>query len=217
LNDSNNGNETQRNAATRREVVPLFPLQSVLFPGGLLNLKVFEARYLDLVSDCLRTGQRFGVVCLRQGSDVQAAGETTRFEDVGVFAELSEVDSEQAGILRVKCIGRERFEIRESKQEANGLWIARVRPLEPDSKLPPMQSTFDTVRALANAIATLKQQGSQPFLEPYAFDDAGWVANRWCELLPVPLAAKQRLMALDNPLVRLKLVDEFLRGKGVVG
>lgn len=201
-----------------REVVPLFPLQSVLFPGGLLSLKVFEARYLDLVSDCLRNGQPFGVVCLKQGSsDTQTAGETQRFESVGVFAELGEVDSEQANILRVRCTGRQRFEIRESKQQPDGLWIARVRRIEPDRKLPPLASMVPTARALANAIATLKQQGSQPFAEPYAFDDAGWIANRWCELLPVPLAAKQRLMELEDPLTRLKLVDEFLRSKGVVG
>jgi hypothetical protein len=72
------------------------------------------------------------------------------------------------------------------------------------------------VRALANAIATLKQQGSEPFLPPYSFDDAGWVANRWCELLPISLAAKQKLMELDQPQVRLQLVDEFLRTKGVI-
>ena len=73
------------------------------------------------------------------------------------------------------------------------------------------------MRALATAIRRLKQQGSTPFLEPYRFDDAGWVANRWCEILPIPLAAKQRLLELDEPLMRLQLVDEFLRGKGVVG
>jgi hypothetical protein len=214
LNDESTAPDTQR---PPREVVPLFPLQSVLFPGGLLSLKVFEARYLDLVSDCLRSGKPFGVVCLKQGSnDVQTAGETQRFENVGVFAELGEVDSEQANILRVRCTGRQRFEIREAKQQPDGLWIARVRRIEPDRRLPPLASMVPTARALANAISTLKQQGSQPFAEPYAFDDAGWIANRWCELLPVPLAAKQRLMELEDPLTRLKLVDEFLRSKGVV-
>jgi Lon protease-like protein len=214
LNDESTAPDTQR---PPREVVPLFPLQSVLFPGGLLSLKVFEARYLDLVSDCLCSGKPFGVVCLKQGSnDVQTAGETQRFENVGVFAELGEVDSEQANILRVRCTGRQRFEIREAKQQPDGLWIARVRRIEPDRRLPPLASMVPTARALANAISTLKQQGSQPFAEPYAFDDAGWIANRWCELLPVPLAAKQRLMELEDPLTRLKLVDEFLRSKGVV-
>ena len=73
-----------------------------------------------------------------------------------------------------------------------------------------------TVRALANAIGALERKGGSPFLKPYRFDDAGWVANRWCELLPISLAAKQKLMALEDPQVRLRLVDEYLRGKGVV-
>jgi Lon protease-like protein len=196
--------------------LPLFPLQSVLFPGGLLNLTVFEARYLDLVSDCLRTGQAFGVVCLRQGSEVQKAGAITRFETVGVSAELTEVDSDQPNVLRVKCVGRQRFRIGRSQQQADGLWNAEVSMLAEDPKLAPAEATIPTVRALANAIATLKQQGAEPFLPPYSFDDAGWVANRWCELLPISLAAKQKLMELDQPQVRLQLVDEFLRSKGVI-
>jgi uncharacterized protein len=196
--------------------LPLFPLQSVLFPGGLLTLKVFEARYLDLVSDCLRHQRPFGVVCLRQGSDVQRAGDKPRFEEVGVTAELSEVDSDEPNILRVKCVGRRRFRITHPQQQADGLWSAQAQPLPDDPWLAPDEARIPTVRALANAIATLKQQGSQPFLSPYHFDDAGWVANRWCELLPISLAAKQKLMELDQPLVRLQLVDEFLRSKGVI-
>lgn len=194
----------------------LFPLQSVLFPGGLLSLKVFEARYLDLVSECLRTQQPFGVVCLRQGAEVQQPGEVQRFETIGVVAELTAVDGEQAGILRVKCTGRQRFRLHDPVQAANGLWRARAEAMADDPPVAPSEPLIPTVRALANAIGTLKQQGGAPFLEPYRFDDAGWVANRWCELLPVSLAAKQKLMELDDPLVRLQLVDEFLRGKGVV-
>ena len=81
---------------------------------------------------------------------------------------------------------------------------------------PPAPAQHETVRGLANAIASLKAQGSEPFDAPYHFELAGWVANRWCEILPVPLAAKQKLMELPDPLARLALVDEFLRGKGVV-
>jgi Lon protease-like protein len=196
--------------------LPLFPLQSVLFPGGLLSLKVFEARYLDLVSECLREQQPFGVVCLRQGSETKRDGEQPRFETAGVLAELTEVDSEQTGILRARCIGRQRFRLTNPVQQPDGLWRATVDLLPDDPPLAPSQSMIPTVRALANAITTLKQQGSAPFIEPYRFDDAGWVANRWCELLPIPLAAKQKLMELEEPQVRLQLVDEFLRSKGVV-
>src|SRR5882724_3910984 len=81
--------------------LPLFPLQTVLFPGALLWLKVFEARYLDLVSEALRDKQPFGVVCLKQGSEVGHAAKLVELEEVGVLARLDDVDAEQPGILRV--------------------------------------------------------------------------------------------------------------------
>jgi len=82
--------------------------------------------------------------------------------------------------------------------------------------VPPGEALAGSVRGLADAIEALRGQGALPFLEPFRFDDAGWVANRWCELLPITLEAKQQLMRLGDPLVRLQLVDEYLRDKGVV-
>ena len=196
--------------------LPLFPLQTVLFPGGRLNLKVFEARYLDLVTTCLRDRSAFGVVALREGAEVRRSGDTVLFERVGVRAELVEVDSLKPGILAVRCRGGARFRIASRRQQGDGLWIAEVESLPDDPVLAPDTALHGTVRGLANAIASLKAQGTEPFDAPYRFDDAGWVASRWCEILPIPLAAKQRLMELDDPQVRLKLVDEFLRGQGVV-
>ncbi len=196
--------------------LPLFPLQAVLFPGGLLRLKVFEARYLDLISTCMREGGNFGVVGLRQGAEVRKPGDAVAMESVGVVAELLDVDSAQSGILQVQCRGLQRFDVKSNQQQSDGLWIARVRPIADDPVVAPSEALLDTVRGLASAIATLKQQGSEPFLKPFAFERAGWVANRWCEILPIPQVAKQKLMELDDPLVRLQLVDEFLRSKGVV-
>jgi Lon protease-like protein len=195
--------------------LPLFPLQSVLFPGGLLGLKVFEARYLDLVGDCLRTQRPFGVVALRQGSELRGAGEVS-FEAVGCLAELIEVDSPQPGILQARCRGGSRFRTDSVAQRADGLWVAQAHGLPDDAELLPTPELVGSAQGLAQAITALKQQGATPFLEPYHFDNAGWLANRWCELLPIPLAAKQKLMELDDPLIRLKLVDDFLRSKGVV-
>ncbi|MCQ5273376.1 hypothetical protein NE578_10125, partial [Schaalia odontolytica] len=83
--------------------------------------------------------------------------------------------------------------------------------LEPDEAQLPTPAMFDTVKALSNAIGTMRQRGQTPFAEPYRLDDAGWVANRWCELLPISLAAKQKLMALEDPGVRLSVVDNYLR------
>jgi len=197
----------------------LFPLKSVLFPGGLLGLKVFEARYLDLIGRCMREQRPFGVVALRQGTEVHAkesAAGAARFEAIGCLAELIEVDGDQPGILQVRCRGTQRFETGALRQQANHLWSADAHLLPDDETVLPTEDLIGSARGLANAIATLKQQGSTPFLEPYRFEDAGWLANRWCEILPIPMAAKQKLMELPDALVRLRLVDDFLRSKGVV-
>lgn len=198
--------------------LPLFPLRSVLFPGGLLRLKVFEARYLDLVSACLREGRAFGVVALRSGAEARVAGETApvEFERVGTLVELIDVDSAQPGILQVRCRGTQRFELREPVQQPDGLWIAQATLLADDDATAPTLELIETVRGLSGAMKALREQGAEPFVEPYRFEQAGWVANRWCEILPISLAAKQKLLELPDPLVRLKLVDEYLRGKGVV-
>jgi Lon protease-like protein len=129
---------------------------------------------------------------------------------------LLDVDSAQAGILQVRCRGTRRFAMSAPHQQADGLWLASHRSLPDDDVVPPSPALHETVKGLATAIASLKSQGTEPFLPPFQFDDAGWVANRWCEILPISLAAKQKLMELDDPLVRLQLVDEFLRAKGVV-
>jgi Lon protease-like protein len=203
--------------ATRLTDLPLFPLQTVLFPGGVLSLKVFEARYLDLVSRCLRQRTPFGVVCLRQGGEVHEPGaERVRFEPVGTLAHVQDVDAEQPGILRVRCMGGQRFRTGTPQQQADGLWLADALLLPREPVAVPAAEHAATVIALTNAIESLRQQGHVPFAEPYLLDDAGWVANRWCEILPISLAAKQKLMELQEPALRLKLVDEYLRGKGVI-
>ncbi len=191
--------------------LPLFPLQAVLFPGGLLILKVFEARYLDLVSTCLRESTPFGVVALRQGTEVRRGGdEPVLMESLGVLSDLIEVDSALSGILQVRCRGTRRFQVQATHQQNDGLWQAQVELLADDEAVPPTAALTETVRGLANAIATLKQQGSEPFLKPFQFDSAGWVANRWCEILPLPVDAKHRLLGLD-PLARLDIIDSLMR------
>lgn len=199
-----------------RRALPLFPLQTVLFPGRLLSLKVFEARYLDLMGRCLREARPFGVVALRRGTEVRRAKEAIALEAIGTIADLLDVDSAQAGILHVRCRGRQRFSLSDPRQDPDGLWLAQIELLPDDDVVLPEQAYAGTVRGLASAISTLKAQGAEPFLEPHLFDQAGWVANRWCEILPISLAAKQKLMELPDPKLRLQLVDEFLRSKGVV-
>ena len=204
-----------------RLLLPLFPLQMVLFPDALLGLRVFEARYLDLISECLRTQQPFGVICLKAGSEVGTAtarqAMAVEMETVGTLAVLDTVDADEPGILSVRCHGGARFRMRDAPlQRDNGLWVVDAETMAPDPVRLPGPATVQTVQALAEAIEKLQAGERVPFAPPYRLDEAGWVANRWCELLPISLAAKQKLMELDDPVIRLSLVDGFLRDKKVV-
>lgn len=203
--------------STPPDPLPLFALRTVLFPGALLSLRVFEARYVDLVTDCLRSRQPFGVICLRQGAEAGPTRSPLALEEVGTLAYIDEVDAEQAGILRVRCRGANRFRIAQAPtQRDNGLWVAKVEPLPADPLRLPGPAMLQTVTALAEAIRKLQERQSEPFATPYRLNDAGWVANRWCELLPVSLAARQKLLELEDPVIRLSLVDGFLRDKKVI-
>jgi len=194
----------------------LFPLQAVLFPSGRLSLKIFEARYLDLIGTCLREQQPFGVVMLRSGHEVRRTEDHVAFEPIGTLAELIDVDSDTPGILHVTCRGGSRFSVQDARQRSDGLWLAHVASVADDVPTAPSAAQHATVRGLQEAIASLKAQGVAPFLEPFRLDDAGWVANRWCELLPISQAAKYKLMELPDPSIRLQLVDDYLRSKGVI-
>lgn len=198
--------------------LPLFPLGTVLFPQGLLPLKIFETRYLDLMTHCLRTGQTFGIVSLQQGAEVQTAtdGEMVRFEHAGCLAELIDCDSPQAGILHIRCRGLQRFTVSQVRQAPDGLWRADAVLQPADPVEPPRPEFQASVAGLQRAIDTLQARDQTPFLAPYALDDAGWVANRWCEILPIPLPTRHKLMLLPDPHARLQLVDGFLRRHGIV-
>ncbi len=193
--------------------LPLFPLRTVLFPDGRLDLKIFEARYLDLMSRCMREQRPFGVVALRRGGEGKISDAPIELHDAGTLAELIEVDSAQAGILEVRARGSRRFTLESSSQRPDGLWIGKAREVSADQVVAPGAAHAGIVESLSRAISTIAAQGAVPFLEPYRFDDAGWVANRWCEILPIPLEAKQRLMMFTDPLGRLDIVDASMRGE----
>jgi hypothetical protein len=156
------------------------------------------------------------VVCISQGSELRRGADKPRLESVGVLAHLREVDAEQPGILSAGCRGGQRFQILRRWQRDDGLWLAETQAIAIEPEQPVPAELEATARALEQAIASLAAQQQHPFALPHRLADAGWVANRWCEILPVSLAAKQRLMVLDEPVLRLKLVDEYLRGKGVL-
>lgn len=200
--------------------LPLFPLGSVLFPGGMLALRVFEVRYLDMVRKCHQTGAPFGVVALTQGHEVRQAGASEeRFSDVGTLAVIEQFDKPQAGLITVLCRGTQRFRITERRHLTYGLWVADVDHIDQDLTVPVPADLQKAAAALSQVLQTLRQRNPEipnaiaP--TPAQLNDCGWVANRWCELLPVPLELKQQLMELENPLVRLELVGDVLERTGI--
>ena len=200
--------------------LPLFPLGSVLFPDGVLALRVFEVRYLDMVRKCHQAGAPFGVVALTQGQEVRQAGAPEeRFNEVGTLAVIEHLENPQPGLITLTCRGDQRFRITQRHHLPHGLWIADVGHLERDLTVPIPEDLQKTATALAQVLHTLQQRdpGAHHLQAPTAaqLDDCGWVANRWCELLPMPLDLKQRLMELDNPLVRLELVCDILERTGI--
>lgn len=207
--------------------LPLFPLNTVLYPGGSLQLQIFEVRYLDLMGKCHKTGAPFGVVALTQGSEVRRADPQApsgdgfaneAFVDIGTLATITEFSSPQPGLMVLRCTAGERFRITQRSRLKHGLWVADVQALPADVPTPVPSDLQLVSQALQNVVAQLQARGGElpvSLRPPHRLDDCGWVANRWCELLPVPMELKQRLMELDNPLVRLELVGDVLERTGI--
>ena len=200
--------------------LPLFPLGTVLFPGGVLPLRVFEVRYLDMVRKCHRAGAPFGVVSLRSGQEVRrATGTQEQFHDVGTLASIADLQTPQPGLITLTGIGSQRFRILRRTLLPYGLWMADVQHLSDDLAVPIPPDLEPAAAALGKVLEVLRQRDPHSpaaILPTHAqLADSGWVANRWCELLPVPSALKQQLMELDNPLVRLELVSDVLERTGI--
>jgi uncharacterized protein len=202
--------------------LPLFPLQTVLFPGGVLPLRIFEVRYLDLIGRCHREGTPFGVVTLTQGTEVRSAnGPQEAFHAVGTLATITQFDRPQQGVMMVRCEGGQRFSVQSSRRLTHGLWVASVKAIAPDPVVSVPEELRHLATLLAQMVGQLQQQeaGTERardlLPEPQRWDDCGWLANRWCELLPIQAELKQRCMALDNPMLRLELVGDMLDRLGI--
>jgi uncharacterized protein len=207
--------------------LPLFPLQTVLFPGGWMPLRIFEVRYLDMIKRCHSAGAPFGVVCLSEGSEVRRADATSSdgfapeaFHTAGTLARIEQIEHPQAGLMVIHCRGQQRFHITASHRLPHGLWVADVQLDEPERVVPVPEHLRSTRDALQRVLANLREREPEsmnelPLQPPYQWDDSGWVANRWTELLPAPAELKQRLMALDNPMLRLELISDLLDKLGV--
>jgi Lon protease-like protein len=178
-------------------VIALFPLHTVLFPGGPLPLRIFETRYTDMVRRCMREQQPFGVILIQEGEEAGAVGSTAA---VGCSARIADFYTLNDGLLGISCVGERKFRLQRVWRAEDGLNMAEVSWLadEPSLPLPPHYAHLgSTVRSALEELAEHYRHVQKHF------EDAAWVGARLTELLPIELDDKQALLELDDPVARL--------------
>lgn len=203
------------------EWIPLFPLKTVLFPGGVLPLRVFETRYVDMVRACMKSDSPFGVVAIRAGDEVGDAAESY---DIGTIAHITEWDMPEFGVLLLNTLGGERFRIVERRTLPNQRLEARIVRLTDEDTSDDGETLKVCANVLRVVIDDLLERARDasgegfisPFSEPHRLDHTGWVANRWSEMLPIALEAKQALLELADDAMRLREVEKYLKENGVI-
>ena len=184
--------------------IPLFPLHAVLFPEGTLPLRIFEPRYLDMVSQCLKEGSGFGVCLIREGSEVGKAADTF---STGTLSDIVYFNQQPDGLLGITAQGRQRFEILNKEVQHNQLTLAEVKLLDNEASQPLPKEHAPAAEILRG----LLEQLGYPFIKmEKRYDDASWVSARLAELLPIRLEQKQYFLQLDDPLQRLERLCALL-------
>ena len=199
------------------ERIPLFPLSHGVFPDGVLHLQIFEVRYLDLIRRCHREHTPFGVAWLAQGNEVTVPGQVPRLHPVGTLAHIETLETLQAALLRVRCVGGKRFTLGAIEAGPYGVWYGEVDYLSDDAPTPLPPKLQPLANRLGRGIAQAQPDGrlgELPLQAPYRLDECGWVANRWAELLPLSAEEKMALLAQPDPQARLVQVAQVLGTSG---
>lgn len=193
--------------------LPLFPLNLVVCPDGALPLKIFEARYLDMVRDCLRNKSSFAIVTILPEGETDPDGNFP-FANIGTLVNIVDADVTAIGLIMIRCVGQHRVKVDSFTQQADGLVIGEVSDIPNDVSIAVPEDLNPSIKVLKQLLKTLADQNlsptNMPIVEPYQFENAAWVSNRWVELLDLPLLQKQRLMQMESPILRLELIQDIL-------
>ena len=206
-----------RRGAPSREplALPLFPLKTVLFPGGVLPLKVFEQRYVDMTKRCLKEDSPFGVCLLTRGDEIARRGApgTPEFALVGTLARITSWDMPHLGILHLRTEGSTRFQVQSHRTADDGLVLAQASPIAPEPKvaLPEVHQPLAGLLELM-----INRVGRENFAGDPQLDDASWVGYRLAELLPLPATIKQSMLEINDSEVRLTAIAQFLRQQDLI-
>ena len=187
--------------------MPLFPLNTVLFPGGPLPLRIFEPRYVDMVRACMREGAPFGVVMIKAGREV-GAGAVASMATIGTAVRIVDFDQLPDGLLGIVCEGAQKIRVDDRRVASDGLNVATITWL-PAEAAAPIPSEHAHLAQLLRTV--LPKLGNAYSILPTYFDDAGWVSSRLVEILPLTLTDKQECLELDDPLARLERIAPFIQ------
>ena len=194
--------------------LPLFPLHAVLFPGGRLPLRIFEQRYIEMTKACVRDDVPFGVCRIVRGEEVRPRGATApEFAAVGTLARIETWDMPEQGILQVSAAGGTRFEVRSHTTREDGLIVAEVSALAAEPRAA-VAAQFQPLAELLELMAA--RVAPRHFPADRSFDDASWVGYRLAELLPLPMSIKQSMLEINDPDVRLTVLQAFLKQQGLL-
>jgi len=183
--------------------IPLFPLNTVLFPGGPLPLRIFETRYIDMISERMQSDAPFGVLLIREGEE---NGRASTYE-VGTLARITDWYQGSDGLLGITAVGKQRFRLLSAERQPDGLNIGEVELLPQEEPLPLPEQYKGMATILAGVLDDLGRLYES--LER-RYDDASWVSYRFVEILPIDLDQKQQCLENADPAERLRLVNELL-------
>ena len=186
-----------------REDLPIFPLRTILFPDSKLPLRIFEPRYIDMVSRSMREDSEFGIILRRETTDPKM------FEtyDTGTLAKIIDRDQGGDGLLGITTLGTQKFRLKELNKQEDGLNIGSIERIEKEGDYKPLKEFTHLVELLQAILDDVNIYDD----DEKRFDSASWISYRFAEILPLRIEDKQKCLEIDDPIIRLNFLEPLIK------
>ena len=186
-----------------REDLPMFPLRTILFPDSKLPLRIFEPRYIDMVSRSMRENSEFGIILSRESTDPKM------FEtyDTGTLAKIIDWDQGGDGLLGIITLGTQKFRLKELNKQEDGLNIGSIERIEKEGDYKPLKEFTHLVELLQAILEDVNIYDDNE----KNFDSASWISYRFAEILPLRIEDKQKCLEIDDPIIRLNFLEPLIK------
>ena len=186
-----------------REDLQIFPLRTILFPDSKLPLRIFEPRYIDMVSRSMREDSEFGIILSRESTDPKM------FEtyDTGTLAKIIDWDQGGDGLLGITTLGTQKFRLKELNKQEDGLNIGSIERIEKEGDYKPLKEFTHLVELLQAILDDVNIYDD----DEKRFDSASWISYRFAEILPLRIEDKQKCLEIDDPIIRLNFLEPLIK------